>query len=803
MRAQSPGTVPHSRGRSRERARREGASLAPALEIEPVTRRLDERDRLLAIAARVVRLGGWTVDLAEGVEYLSDEVCAIHDLPLGTTLTGQESLDFYSPESRPILKAAFAACATDGVPYDLELEIITAKGRRIAIREIGEAVRGPNGDIERVHGAIQDLSALREAEAKADRLGALLARTLESITDAFYTLDREWRFTYVNPEAERVQQKSRAELLGRVVWDVFPEAVGTVFDLEFHRAVETGTTVVFESYYPPLDLWAAVRAFPTEDGLAVYFLDINAKRAAEQDLEASELRYRALFERAGDAILIADDSGRCVDANESAAALLALPSESIIGRNLNEFLVDALGSPDVDAAWNAFRSAGEMRGEIRFRRPNGEIRETEMSAVADISPGLNLVIARDVTERRYLDEQRARILDALRRLSPGDEPEEAANAICAEIVDNGDFPSAAIFAFETETQTTALGARFRDGRDARVLPLLSERRLAILKARASRGPWIDDWHRRGDASARAQMALLGVRASIFAPIESDGRVIGVLAAGGQEDPAELRQRVPALVEFAALASSLLGPGLRRRSEQAAERARIRRVISRRAFSPAFQPIVDMRSGEILGYEALTRFGDGSLPDRAFQDAATAGVGLELEAATIKVALEASADLPAGRFLDINVSPDLVMAREPLRGLLASSAIDVILEITEHVSVRDYAELREAIVALGSDIRFSVDDAGAGFASMRHILELAPTQVKLDRALVARIDTDPARQALATGLVHFARTINVMLIAEGVETAAERDTLLRLGVDVGQGFLFGRAAPAAELRRRGR
>ena len=803
MRARSPGTVPHSRGRSRERARRQGASLAPALEIEQVTRRLDERDRLLAIAARVVRLGGWTVDLAEGVEYLSDEVCAIHDLPLGTTLTGRESLDFYSPESRPILEAAFAACATDGVPYDLELEIVTAKGRRIAIREIGEAVRGPNGDIERVHGAIQDLSALREAEAKADRLGALLARTLESITDAFYTLDREWRFTYVNPEAERVQQKSRAELLGRVVWDVFPEAVGTVFDLEFHRAVETGTTVVFESYYPPLDLWAAVRAFPTEDGLAVYFLDINAKRAAEQDLEASELRYRALFERAGDAILIADDSGRCVDANESAAALLALPSESIIGRNLNEFMVDALGSPDVDAAWNAFRSAGEMRGEIRFRRPNGEIRETEMSAVADISPGLNLVIARDVTERRYLDEQRARILDALRRLSPGDEPEEAANAICVEIVDNGDFPSAAIFAFETETPTTALGARFRDGRDARVLPLLSERRLAILKARASQGPWIDDWHRRGDASARAQMALLGVRASIFAPIESDGRVIGVLAAGGQEDPAELLQRVPALVEFAALASSLLGPGLRRRSEQAAERARIRRVISRRAFSPAFQPIVDMRSGEILGYEALTRFGDGSLPDRAFQDAATAGVGLELEAATIKVALEASADLPAGRFLDINVSPDLVMAREPLRGLLASSPIDVILEITEHVSVRDYAELREAIVALGSDIRFSVDDAGAGFASMRHILELAPTQVKLDRALVAQIDTDPARQALATGLVHFARTINVMLIAEGVETAAERDTLLRLGVDVGQGFLFGRAAPAAELRRRGR
>ena len=289
--------------------------------------------------------------------------------------------------------------------------------------------------------------------------------------------------------------------------------------------------------------------------------------------------------------------------------------------------------------------------------------------------------------------------------------------------------------------------------------------------------------------------------SIFAPIEADGRLIGVLAAGGDEAASELLPRVPALMEFAALSASLLGPGLRRRSEQADERARIRQIISARAFGPVFQAIVDMQSGTILGYEALTRFLDGTPPDRAFADAAAAGIGLELEAATIEVALEASGQLPAGRFLDINVSPDLVMAREPLGGLLARSPIDVILEITEHVSVRDYGELREAIAILGKDVRFSVDDAGAGFASMRHILELAPTQVKLDRALVARIEADLARQALVTGLVHFAQAINVMLIAEGVETEAERDTLIGLGVNVGQGYLFGRPAPAAELSAR--
>ena len=105
-----------------------------------------------------------------------------------------------------------------------------------------------------------------------------------------------------------------------------------------------------------------------------------------------------------------------------------------------------------------------LRGELRFRRPNGEIREAEFNAVASISPGLHLSVLRDVTDRRRLDKQRARILDALRRLSPGDGPEETANAICAEIVDNGDFTTAAIFAFEPEGSVGALGARFSAAR---------------------------------------------------------------------------------------------------------------------------------------------------------------------------------------------------------------------------------------------------------------------------------------------------------------------------------------------------
>jgi PAS domain S-box-containing protein len=643
---------------------------------------------------------------------------------------------------------------------------------------------------------------LREAQADTQRVGARLMRTLEKMTDAFYTLDRSWRFTYVNPEAERLQQRTRAQLLGNVVWDVFPEAVGTVFDIEFRRAVATGETVIFESYYPPLDLWVAVRAFPSDDGLAVYFLDINEKRLADEALVASERRYRALFERAGDAILIADDSGHWVDVNEAASELLGLPCADIVGLSLADFVVDALDGIGIEAAFTALRAVGELRGDVRLRRHSGEILEVEYTAVADISPGLHLGVLRDITERRRHERsasQRERIMDALRRLAPGDDPEATANTICTEIVDHGEFPSAAIYGFGDEDRIVALGARLHDGGGVAELPPLSTRRMASLEALAASGPWVDDLSGPDDGPARAMMARLGIEAVAFAPILSDGRLLGLLVAGAAETRAELMRRIPALVEFAALASSLLGPGLRRRSERAAERARIREIIVSGAFRPVFQPIVDMVNGAVIGNEALTRFDDGTPPDRTFKAATEVGVGLELEAAAIAAALAAADALPAGAFLDINVSPDMILAVEPLGSLLGASTAQVVLEITEHVGIEDYVALRQAVARLGNDVRFAVDDTGAGFASMRHILELAPSHVKLDRGLITRIDTDPARQALVTGLVHFAAAIDAVLIAEGVETPAERDALLGLGVRFGQGYLLGRPAPAGTAR----
>ncbi|MHB8960279.1 MAG: EAL domain-containing protein [Candidatus Limnocylindrales bacterium] len=193
---------------------------------------------------------------------------------------------------------------------------------------------------------------------------------------------------------------------------------------------------------------------------------------------------------------------------------------------------------------------------------------------------------------------------------------------------------------------------------------------------------------------------------------------------------------------------------------------------------------------VVGYEALSRFTDGIPPDVRFATADRAGLGIELEVATMRAALEAAANLPTDVYLSLNASPALITSGE-LRALLRGCTRAIVLEITEHVVIDDYPALRASLASLVPSVRLAVDDAGAGYASLRHILELAPDFVKLDVGLVRGIDTDPARQALLAGMGYFAVKRRIRLVAEGIETEAELESLRALGISHGQGYLLGR------------
>lgn len=230
-----------------------------------------------------------------------------------------------------------------------------------------------------------------------------------------------------------------------------------------------------------------------------------------------------------------------------------------------------------------------------------------------------------------------------------------------------------------------------------------------------------------------------------------------------------------------------------------QRAAIEETIERAAFETCFQSVVGLADAQAVGAEALTRFADGTPPDERFPIASATGLGLDLELATLQSAIRSARRLPGPGFLSLNVSPGILRDRaRELEALLDGTSRQVVLEITEREAIDDYASVRDAVSSLGPSVHLSIDDAGAGFASLRHVVMLEPDYVKLDRSWTAELDDSPSHQAMVAGLVHFAGTTGCRLVAEGIETASQRDILLDLGVELGQGYLFGRPAPAVQL-----
>lgn len=245
---------------------------------------------------------------------------------------------------------------------------------------------------------------------------------------------------------------------------------------------------------------------------------------------------------------------------------------------------------------------------------------------------------------------------------------------------------------------------------------------------------------------------------------------------------------------------LQAPILAARARQAEALQAIEATIEARAFRPVFQPVVDLSSGLVVGFEALTRFDDGGRPDLKFAAAIECGLGIDLETVTLEAALRESAVLPPDAWLSLNVSPALLTEAEILRRVLRDTSRSIILEITEHEVIGSYADCRQAAARLGPNVRLAVDDAGAGIANFSHLVELRPQFVKIDAGLVRGVDTDAGRAAVIVGLTHFSAAAGCSVIAEGIETEAERTTLATLGAGLGQGYLLGRPAAAETWKR---
>jgi EAL domain-containing protein (putative c-di-GMP-specific phosphodiesterase class I) len=312
---------------------------------------------------------------------------------------------------------------------------------------------------------------------------------------------------------------------------------------------------------------------------------------------------------------------------------------------------------------------------------------------------------------------------------------------------------------------------------------------------------VDDSHifpilKRLDATMAMQ-----IRAHLGVPIWlSDGSVFGTFCCYSRQPSSTMRAvEVEAMSRFAKLIAVMLESRVMRERAMEAIRARLREVIGQRALQMAYQPIVDLSTRQAVGFEALARFGmpPQKGPDQWFADAHRVAKGAELELLAVELAIADIALLPPGAYLALNVSPHTILSGA-LAGSLHGAPLDrLVLEVTEHVPIEEYADLSSALAPLRkSGLRLAIDDAGSGYASFRHILQLQPDIIKLDRSLIQHIHLDPGRRALAHALTAFAGETGSKVVAEGIETPEELAALRELSVYAGQGYLLGRPAAFA-------
>ncbi len=309
-----------------------------------------------------------------------------------------------------------------------------------------------------------------------------------------------------------------------------------------------------------------------------------------------------------------------------------------------------------------------------------------------------------------------------------------------------------------------------------------------------------DVRRFPEAMALPAARFPRLRSYVSVPVRlSDGTVYGTFGAAGLTTDRSLSERDRAYLELlAATAAEALEPGVLEARHRAAVEARLRPLLAGGGPVVVMQPIVDLRSGRRAGAEALSRFPvdwDRG-PAVVFEEAHGVGLGVELELRALRLAVDR---LDVDGYVSMNVSAR-TLRTEACADLLHRLPVErIVLEVSEHEQVDDPGALRDALAgARAAGLRLAVDDVVGGYPSLRNLSQVAPDLIKLDRSIITRVGAERARRAVVTSVVDFARAGGARVVAEGIETAEDAEVCLELGVDLGQGWFFGRPGPPSGL-----
>ncbi|EGV20068.1 sensor domain-containing protein [Thiocapsa marina] len=675
---------------------------------------LNERDRLVRMAADLARIGAWDVDLLANRVTWSDEVCRIHEVPPGTVVPVEDGISYYAPEWRERITRVFTACARAGVGYDEELQIITAKGRRVWVRTIGAAVRDVSGRIAHVQGAFQDITERKTAEEGL----RLSAAVFESTSEGVVITDTTPLIIAVNPAFTEINGYPPEEVLGRNPSllksgrheQPFYEEMWQALLDRGHWRGEVWNRRKDGEIYPQ---WVNINAVRSELGQTTHYVGVFSDLS---DVKRSEAQIERLAHR---------------------DPLTDLPNRLLFRTHLEQALLRAGASRarvgmllvDIDGFRHINDSLGHAVGDLALRE-----------------------VAKRVTLLAHVEETVARMSgDELALLLEGDDDVDTRAALMAERIR------------ESLNKTFTV-----DGSEL------------FMSASIGIAIYPDDGTDVSELMQNCDAALYQAR-------EAGGNTYRHYARG--------------LTDYA--------------RERVTMSSELNRAIERDELQLHYQPLVDTASSRVTGLEVLVRWQHPErgmvLPDSFIRLAEETGLIIPLGAWVLRHAcLQAreweAAGIPFGR-IAVNVSgvqiqrSDFARTLESILHETGLGAERLELELTETFVM----DLREDAQQLLGDLKdlgiaLAMDDFGTGYSSLAYLKGLPFDTLKIDRSFIGGLPDDPASAAIVTAITTLGNSLGFEVLAEGVETQAQRRFLIGVGCRRAQGYLFSPpVAPEAVVR----
>lgn len=807
---------------------------------ESLGRALYESESRLYLTEHTARVGTWSVDTTSWLVQHSDEYGSILGLKDGESVNDlADMVRRYKPDLRTFFQQRLERCAQAGEAFDEEFQVLLPGADAKWVRTVGHAVRSEEGKVLRIDGAVQDISVQKHAQQETMRLAMRLTTTLASIKEAFVTLDRQCCFTYLNQESERLLQKTTAELFGLEVWQGFDSDLAQRLREQLGHALTTNRQVELEDFFPQIGKWLEVRAYPFTEGLAVYFRDVTERRRSQEH----QMLLETSVARLNDIVAIAeagsgqDGEPRMVFVNDAFERKTGYKREEVIGKSPRILLeLDPAKIKLLEMA-KGLQQTRQARTELKVFRKTGaplwvELEVVSVQASADEVTHW-VAVGRDITHRKGAEEMirhlafydpltdlpnRQLLLDRLQKALSHSARTGQHGALMFIDLDN----------FKVLNDT--LGHHVGDQLLQQVaLRLKNSVRKTDTVARLGGDEFVvmvDDLSTDPEAAASKSRAL---SEKVLTVLRESFQIaghqhfatpsIGVTTfSGNQSDVSELlKQADLAMYQAKALGRNTLcyfAPDmLATVTANAAVGIALREGLREKQFVVHYQPQVNLQ-GLVTGVEALVRWNHPEkglvMPAAFIPVAEDTGLILPLGMWVLETACEqlvawaASADT-ANLSIAVNVSAyqfrhpnfvDMVMAAIKRTGIRPKG---LKLELTESL-LADRMEITIQKMGMLKDlgVTLSLDDFGVGYSSLSCLKRLPLDQLKIDKDFVADVLTDPNDAAISRAIIALAQSLNLQVVAEGVETREQRDFLASQGCDQFQGYLFAPALPLDAL-----